>query len=151
MLDPRETFSRSYPARPESVPVARADLTDFARAAGAEGEFLERIKLAASEAVTNAVLHAYEAAGGTVQLAAAYVAGELFVFVSDRGAGLRVRRQSPGLGLGLALIAQLVDDFQILSRGAGGTELRLQFKLEPATRPADQVCRGSVSSAASPA
>src|SRR5437763_15304915 len=109
LLEPGDTFSRSYPACAESVPRARADLSDFACAAGAEEDQLELIRLAASEALTNAVLHAYEQPGGTVELSAAYVSGELWAFVSDRGAGLRVRRQSRGLGLGLALISQLVD------------------------------------------
>lgn len=146
MLDPGATFSRAYPACAESVPRARHDLTEYARAAGAEGDRLDTIRLAASEALTNAVLHAYEEPGGTVNVSAAFVPGELWVLVSDQGAGLRVRRQSRGLGLGLALIAQLVDDFQILSRGTGGTELRLEFRIDPAPPPA-QARRGSVSSA----
>ena len=55
-----------------------------------------------------------------------------------------------------SLVAQLVDDFQILSRATGGTELRMQFKLEPSEKPATRaqrrhVRRGSVSSAATPA
>ena len=150
MLNPGDTFSWSYPACAESVPRARADLTSFAYAAGAEGDRLELIRLATTEALTNAVLHAYEQPGGTVELTAAYVSGELWLIVSDQGAGLRVRRQSRGLGLGLALIAQLVDDFQLLSRATGGTELRMQFKL--AEVPSEtHSWRGSVSSAATPA
>jgi anti-sigma regulatory factor (Ser/Thr protein kinase) len=149
MLEPGETFNRTYPARAGSVPRARHDLTEFAREAGAGDEGLERIRLAASEALTNAVLHAYEAPGGRISVSAACVQGELLVLVSDQGAGLRVR-QSRGLGLGLALIAQVVDDFQILSRGTGGTELRMEFQLDPAADPG-QLRRGSVSAAVTPA
>jgi stage II sporulation protein AB (anti-sigma F factor) len=146
MVDPGDTFSRAYPACAESVARARRDLTEYAREAGAGGERLDRIRLAASEALTNAVLHAYEEPGGTVNASAACVPGELWVLISDQGAGLRVRRQSRGLGLGLAVIAQLVDDFQILSRGTGGTELRLVFRLDATATPV-QSRRGSVSSA----
>jgi stage II sporulation protein AB (anti-sigma F factor) len=132
------------------VPRARQDVTEFARAVGAEDKRLHHIRLAASEALTNAVLHAYEEPGGTINVSAAHVSGELWVIVTDHGAGLRVRRQSRGLGLGLALIAQLVDDFQILSRGSGGTELRMEFRLDrPAPCPHPR--RGSVSAAVAPA
>lgn len=149
MLHPGETFARSYPACAGSVPLARAEVTEFARAAGIDDCQLEQIRLAVSEAVTNAVLHAYERPGGSVSISVTYLPGELWLLVSDQGDGLRVRR-SQGLGLGLALIAQLADDLQILSRGTGGTELRMQFRLGEAPAP-PQPPRGSASSAAAPA
>jgi anti-sigma regulatory factor (Ser/Thr protein kinase) len=34
-----------------------------------------------------------------------------------------------GLGLGLALIAQLADEFQIVRRASGGTQLQMRFRL----------------------
>ena len=52
-------LNESYQAVPESVPLARRALTAVAAAAGAGGERLEEIRLAVSEALTNAVLHAY--------------------------------------------------------------------------------------------
>lgn len=164
MLIPGETFSESYPAVPQAVADARNALTDFARDAGADEERLEAVRLATSEAVTNAVMHAYEGGEpGTVQVNASYVENELWLLIADAGNGLRPRSNSPGLGLGLALIAQLADEFQILSRGSGGTELRLRFKLEPAKRRSSRgersrshrsngrQERGSVSTALSPA
>ena len=133
MLVPGETFSASYEAVPGAVPIARQALTDFARDAGADAERLEAIRLAASEAITNVVMHAYEQGeGGEVQVNASYIEGELWVLIADCGHGLRPRDNSPGLGLGLALIAGLADEFQILSRGSGGTELRMCFDLSPA-------------------
>lgn len=132
MLAPGETFSASYSADPESVAVARQDLTNFARQAGGGEERLQAVRLAASEAVTNAVLHAYDQGDrGEVNVSASYVQDELWVFVGDSGHGMRARENSPGLGLGLALIAQMSDEFQILSRGSGGTELRMRFCLSP--------------------
>src|SRR5260370_37695590 len=149
MLDRGQTFSRSYRACAEWGPRARHDLTEFARAVGAEDDRLHHIRLAASEALTNAVRHAYEEPGGTINVSGAHVSGELWVLVTDRGAGLRVRRQSRGLGLGLGLIAQLVDDFQILSRGSGGTELRMEFRLHRAA-PCPPPRRGPGSAAVPP-
>jgi serine/threonine-protein kinase RsbW len=142
MLIPGETFSESFPAVPEAVADARNALTDFARDAGADSDRLEAIRLAASEAVTNAVMHAYDAGQkGAVQVSASYVENELWLLVGDSGNGLRPRSNSPGLGLGLALIAQLADEFQIISRGSGGTELRLRFKLAAPRRRSDQGTR----------
>lgn len=159
MLIAGETISDSYPAVPDTVGHARDALTNFARAAGADSERLEAVRLAASEAVTNAVMHAYGPdEQGTVQVSASYVENELWLLVADTGKGLRPRSNSPGLGLGLALIAQLADEFQILSRGSGGTELRLRFKLASRKRPPawgdssnGRQDRGSVSTALSAA
>lgn len=128
MLAPGDTFSTSHPAVPAAVGTARKELTEFARRAGATDEQLHAIRLAASEAITNAVLHAYEVEeNGEFHVSASYVEDELWVLVTDAGHGMRRRDDSPGLGLGLALVAQLADEFQILSRGSGGTELRMRF------------------------
>ena len=154
MLDRDEGFSKSYPAVPDSVAGARSALTDFAIAAGADGDRLEAIRLAASEAITNGILHAYEGARGKIQVTASHVGGELWLFIADDGTGLRPRGPHSGLGLGLALIAQLADEFQIISRSTGGTELRMQFRLQDNGRPQDRgrgQLRGSVSSAVIPA
>jgi serine/threonine-protein kinase RsbW len=135
MLVPGETFAATYPAVPDAVPSARKALTEFARDAGAEGEQLQAIRLAASEAITNAIIHAYDlGVDGEVCISATYLHGELWLLIGDTGHGMRARDNSPGLGLGLALIAQLADDFQILSRGSGGTELRMRFNLSPVSR-----------------
>jgi serine/threonine-protein kinase RsbW len=160
MLIAGETFNESFPAVPDTVAEARNAVTGFAREAGASPERLEAVQLAASEAITNAVMHAYDAGEeGTVQISVSYVENELWLLIADTGKGLRPRSNSPGLGLGLALIAQLADEFQILSRGSdGGTELRLRFKLAtPRRRSAwgdgadGRQDRGSVSTALSPA
>lgn len=143
MLIPAESFSETYPAVPDSVGDARNALTSFAEEAGADQEELEVIRLATSEAVTNAVMHAYdEGDSGTVQISASYVEDELWLLIADAGKGLRPRSNSPGLGLGLALIAQITDEFQILSRGSGGTELRLRFKFAAPKRRQRRSDRG---------
>ena len=152
-----EGFSRSYPATAESVPSVRSALTEFAAEAGVGGERLEAIRLAVSEAVTNGVLHAYNGGQGRIQVSASSVGDEFWLLIADDGSGLRPRGPHSGLGLGLALIAQLADEFQILSRSTGGTELRMQFRLSE-RKPADRrdsgerrQRRGSVSSAVVPA
>jgi anti-sigma regulatory factor (Ser/Thr protein kinase) len=142
---------KSYPALPESVPRARDALSAFATAAGAVGDELEDIRLAASEALTNAVVHAYKGGPGRLHLTAAVAAGELFVLIADDGAGLHAGTQRPGLGVGLALIASICDELTIVKRASGGTELRMRFALQASTSRSRRHSRGSVTSATSPA
>jgi stage II sporulation protein AB (anti-sigma F factor) len=134
------TLNESYPALASTVPVARRALTEFAADAGVSPARLEEIRLATSEALTNAVVHAYREEPGTIYVTAAVVADELWMLISDDGCGLRARANRPGLGLGLALIAQASDDFMIVPRAAGGTEVRMRFDLRPA---GDRGCAGA--------
>jgi stage II sporulation protein AB (anti-sigma F factor) len=155
-LSASQSFSESYAAQAESVPAARSAVARFASDAGAVGERLDAIRLATSEAVTNAVVHAYAQPAspsepGAVRLTLSCVEDELWILVGDEGGGIRPRRPSKGLGLGLALISELADDFQILSRGCGGTELRMRFKLRARGGGGGAQLRGSLSVAASPA
>jgi stage II sporulation protein AB (anti-sigma F factor) len=121
-----------WTAVPESVPDVRHWLIDRAREAGAGPRVLEAIGLAAAEAATNAVLHAFNDGVDVGEIA---VSAELLdydrirVVVADNGSGLRPRPDSPGLGLGLPLISQLADDVEITTPPTGGTEVRMDFAL----------------------
>jgi anti-sigma regulatory factor (Ser/Thr protein kinase) len=133
-----DALNQSYPAVAEAVPLARHALTDVARAAGAGGERLEEIRLAVSEALTNAVVHAYRGdEPGRLHVTAAVASGELWVLIGDDGRGLHAWNDSRGLGIGLALISGLSDDFAIVTRASGGTEVQMRFDLEqtPAGTP----------------
>lgn len=126
----------SLPAVTASVRPARDTVADFARAHGASAHVTEAVRLAASEALTNVVLHAYEPPpkGGVqtrpVHLTAAAAGEELWVLVADEGDGFRANPTSPGLGLGLIVIAQVCDEFTVIRRTGGGTELRMRFSME---------------------
>jgi anti-sigma regulatory factor (Ser/Thr protein kinase) len=124
-------FLFSHPATIDAPAHARAAVGAYARGHGASPEMLAALALAVSEAVTNVVVHAYrdEPRGGTVNVAAEARAGELVVTVSDQGSGLRPRRRSPGLGLGLAIIAQCSEGLDLKRVAAGGLELTMRFDL----------------------
>jgi anti-sigma regulatory factor (Ser/Thr protein kinase) len=120
-------------AVPESVPVLRHALVAYARSADASTGVLDDVAIAVSEAVTNTVLHAYAGkATGTVTVNAGVSGDELAISISDGGRGMRPRRDSPGLGLGLPLMAQLADRMEVGQIDGVGTEVRLVFAL---TRP----------------
>ena len=138
----------SLPAEPESVGRVRRAVAEIAVAAGVPREQVDAIRLAVSEAVTNIVLHAYGASDGEIHALAELAGDELWVLISDDGRGLQAGRESPGLGLGLALMSEVCDGFSVLERANGGTELRLRFKIPASTAPPDPAhFRGSVSSA----
>jgi serine/threonine-protein kinase RsbW len=141
----------TYPAVAESVAAARAALTRFAAQADLSTDRLESVRLAASEALTNAVKHAYPDGAGSIHVIAAVARGELCILITDDGCGLRPHLPRRGLGLGLTLIASLCDELQIVTRASGGTELSLWFKLTTSVPEPEGHSRGSVASAISPA
>ena len=54
---------------------------------------------------------------------------ELLVTVRDEGTGMAPRIDSPGLGLGLPLIAQTAHSLEVRQAPTGGTEMRMSFRL----------------------
>lgn len=139
-LDPPSSDEAVLDAQPDSVGEARRRVRAFAEAHGVRRETLDVILLCVSEAATNAVVHAFvgrEPGHVTVRMAAE--PDLLRVTVTDDGAGMRPRPDSPGLGLGLPTMGQLADQLEIREGPEGrGTEVRMAFHapgvrgLEPA-------------------
>lgn len=125
----RERLRASYRAVPGSVAAVRQAVGKVAIESGATVEQVDAIRLAASEAMTNAVVHGYADGPGKVHVRAAVGASELWVLVCDDGTGLRPRSEHSGLGLGLGLIAHACDELAIVKRSSGGTEVRMRFRL----------------------
>lgn len=123
---------RSMDAVPAAVPTLRGAVAGFLGEAGIGEPLLTSAKLAVSEAVTNAVMHAYVDAPqpGAVSVDATFEGDSLLVEVSDDGSGMMPRLDSPGLGVGLPLIADTVDTLDIDNSPRGGTVLRMSFLLK---------------------
>jgi serine/threonine-protein kinase RsbW len=123
-------LDHSYSGDASSVSLARADVHRFAIAAGVAGEQLDDVRLCVSEAVSNAVLHGYpNGEAGLVRVGVVATDGKLLIHVSDDGCGLRAESPTPGLGLGLPLMAKLSDGLVVRERAPGGVELHLRFEL----------------------
>jgi anti-sigma regulatory factor (Ser/Thr protein kinase) len=118
-----------YPAVAQAVTSARHELAAYAERMGINGERLDSVRLAVSEAVANAVLHAYRGEPGAIRLTAAVTGGMLRVTVADHGCGHRMPAEKPGLGLGFGLMATASDEFE-LADGNPGTQVRLVFLLD---------------------
>ena len=113
------------PAKPEYLLLARLAATSVGRSAGASEETIADLKLAVTEAVANAVKHAYppDVPGRvTVELTAS--AGRLEIAVSDQGRGLGdgeidepAGTDGPAeSGMGLSIIRAIADEIDV---GAG--------------------------------
>jgi serine/threonine-protein kinase RsbW len=132
---PRARWSAAASA--ENVPEIREAVVDFACANGISEAQTRDLRLAISEAVTNAVVHAYRrhAQPGSVYVAATVDGGWIELRVVDDGIGIAPRNDSPGLGLGLPLISRLADQVELRPLpDRDGTELWMRFRLDkPAT------------------
>jgi anti-sigma regulatory factor (Ser/Thr protein kinase) len=110
------------------VHLARREVEADAREHGAVDP--DGIALAVSEAVTNVVVHAYIDAPepGDVEVFAERHPGDgLEIQVCDDGRGMRPRRDSPGLGVGLPIVARLAQRFRVETRPGGGTAVSMLF------------------------
>jgi anti-sigma regulatory factor (Ser/Thr protein kinase) len=119
-----ESLDLELPAEPESVAEARHAAARLARHHGAEEA---DVKIAVSEAVGNAVLHAYrDQNSGTVSVKGSVVRGRLVFVITDTGVGMSPNLESPGLHLGIPLIGKVAEDMRI-DAGSGGTSISFSF------------------------
>jgi stage II sporulation protein AB (anti-sigma F factor) len=119
-----------YPDFASSVGLARAAVTKLATGAGIAGQQLDDVRVCVSEAVTNAVAHAYpDRKGGPVRVDAFASDEELRVHVGDDGCGLQSESPNPGLGLGVPVMSQLSDGLAVTERAGGGVDVDLRFDL----------------------
>lgn len=117
-------------ATPEQVSVLRAEVTAYAQRVGIADGRLSDVRLAVSEAATNAVLHAYrDRDPGEIRVDAGLTEdGDLRIVVEDDGFGPLPRPDSPGLGLGLPTIASVADAVELSAGSAAGARLSMLFE-----------------------
>jgi serine/threonine-protein kinase RsbW/stage II sporulation protein AB (anti-sigma F factor) len=96
----------------------RLDVTD---------ERADEIVLAVNEACANAVVHAYPRMPGHIEVVVEDQDDALCVVVRDAGVGMAPSPNSPGLGLGLPMIAMVADSLRIDRPASGGTHVQMRF------------------------
>lgn len=123
------------PADAASLAPIRRAVSGLAASVGLPPERVEDVRVALTEACANVVVHAYGGSPGTIEVRAAAEGGWLRVVVRDKGRGLvpRLRSTSPGLRMGLKMIAALADEVGFLADEGGGTSVKMAFQL-PAPR-----------------
>lgn len=127
----------ALPARAENIAIVRHALGGLGEVFAISEEKLSDIRLAVTEACSNVVMHAYtgyaprRSGWGTMEIAATLTGDQLAVAVRDWGEGIKPRPDSPGLGLGLSLIAALAETVKLGHDTAEHTEVRMTFALSP--------------------
>jgi anti-sigma regulatory factor (Ser/Thr protein kinase) len=122
----------TLPARAENVAVVRHALGGLGEALDLDPQLLSDLKLAVTEACTNVVVHAYPEAEGPMEVAATVDSRHITVTVRDEGLGIVPRPDSPGLGLGLPLIATLTESLELGKAADDRTEVAMVFQLDGA-------------------
>jgi serine/threonine-protein kinase RsbW len=119
----------TLPARAENVAVVRHAVGGLGEVLEVDDQTLSDIKLAVTEACTNVVVHAYPEGEGPMGMRASIDDRRLLLVVTDRGRGIVPRPDSPGLGLGLPLIATLAESLELGTGRLEETEVRMSFDL----------------------
>jgi serine/threonine-protein kinase RsbW len=129
---PAPDIALSVAARPESVALVRQALAGMCEALGVPERVADDVRIAVTEACTNAVVHAYESDHRAhVEVEAAARDTALTVLVRDAGRGMGRWSEAGGLGLGLPLIAALTENVEVRTGPAeSGTEVVMTFDVE---------------------
>ena len=132
------------PAKSENESVARSAVSAFVAVLNPTVEELGDIRLAVSEAVTNAIVHAYGGDGeGLVYISVRlYADREICVEISDKGCGIEdvEKAKEPfyttgsgeeRCGMGFLVMQSFMDSLSVRSKVGRGTTVRMRKKLIP--------------------
>jgi serine/threonine-protein kinase RsbW len=133
-----DTVELVIPCDPKYVTVVRLTVAGVAARSGLTVDDIDDLKVAVSEACTNAIDHAFDEAGGQpgphVHVRLYPKDGEMRIEVEDEGQGFDPRHvkkaleaQEPGQegGLGLYLIERLTDELRVESAPGSGTKITM--------------------------
>ncbi len=129
-----EPFRSVLDEGPRSLSPTRRALHDWLLAAGADEDWIHEVLVAASEACTNALEHAYRGgATGVVELQATMTEGSVEVVVADRGLWKEPLDRG-NRGRGRDLMEHLMDH-AVIESGPNGTVVRLHKGLPGRAQP----------------
>ncbi len=124
----------SLPARAENIALIRHAFGALGETLAVNEELLSDVRLAVTEACSNVVVHAYaEESPGPLEVLATLDDSTLTVVVRDEGPGIAPHPDSPGLGLGLPLIASLAESVHLGRDEQERTEVCMTFSLDSQT------------------
>ena len=128
----------AIPSLPENVGLARVAVAAFAAQVDMTVNDLEEIKVAVSEAVSNAIIHGYgNNPDGLVTIRCQREDGQLEISVSDTGIGIAdiTQAMQPAfstdperMGLGFAFMQSFMDDLRVISEPGQGTQVIMRKK-----------------------
>lgn len=103
-------------------------------------EEIADIKTAVSEAVTNAVIHAYNGGVGKITIACKIYSHEIYIEISDNGVGIEnidkameplytTRPELERSGMGFAFMEAFMDDLEVESVVGKGTTVKMKKQI----------------------
>jgi len=128
----------TIPSLSDYVGIARLTVSGIANRMKFTHEDIEDIKIAVSEACTNAVQYAYGDSFGDIILVFSIFEDYLEISVKDSGKGFEENKsvepvandpEKIGLGLGIVFMRSLMDKVEYLSKENEGTEVIMTKKL----------------------
>jgi anti-sigma regulatory factor (Ser/Thr protein kinase) len=132
--EPYEFVRSVLPARPEYLRSMRMTVRNWLSGLGLPEDVQDDLELAADEALSNAIEHAYapaQAAAGLVKLTLWTESQALYIEVSDQGRWLTPTNHVSYRGRGIELMRQLAQCV-VIQAGTRGTTVLLRHQL-PAT------------------
>jgi anti-sigma regulatory factor (Ser/Thr protein kinase) len=118
------------PAEPRALAMLRQASRRWLRAIGASQDVVNDVLIAAGEACSNVIQHAYGAGEGTLEFRLAVEESSIEITVVDQGAWRRPFSEDGGRGL--VLMRGFMEDVEV-QRGPGGTVVRMRRRLDGPT------------------
>lgn len=130
-----------FPSLSENERLARVAISGFVSLVDPRLDELTDIKTAVSEAVTNAIVHAYRGTQGLVELSARiYEDGLVYIKIRDKGCGIgdiakameplyTTLPEEERSGLGFSVMESFCDSVKVTSKLGKGTTVVLKKKL----------------------
>ncbi|MGB4504463.1 MAG: anti-sigma F factor [Syntrophaceticus sp.] len=124
---------------PGNVRLARVAVAAFASEVDYNVSDLEEIKVAVSEAVSNAITHGYQMKpDGVIVITVSLFADALEIIVEDQGKGIEDLEQAlqpnsssdpERMGLGFVFMRSFMDEVEVTSEPGRGTKVKMSKKL----------------------
>ena len=128
-------YRAAFSGEPRNVPLARNAIASFARICGFSRNEVDDIRLAAGEALSNAVEHGRHEKVSGFSIRCAFIDGELTIEIRDNGEGFEPAMDATPLeqrdrGFGIFLMRRLMDGVRF---DKNGTCVRLVRRRDLAT------------------
>jgi stage II sporulation protein AB (anti-sigma F factor) len=131
----KNSMALEFLSLPENVGLARVAVATFAAQVDMTLNELEEIKVAVSEAVSNAIIHGYRGEpSGIVRVAAERTTTGLVIIVEDKGCGIpdialamqpAYSTDPERMGLGFSFMQSFMDELEVTSEVNRGTRVRM--------------------------
>lgn len=130
----------TFPSIAQNEAFARMVISAFMVRENPTLSVMSEIRTAVSEAVTNAVVHAYAEEGGQIVLRAEIALGQISVEVEDFGRGIEdveqamspfftTKPEEERTGMGFAMMQSFMDDVFVRSEPGKGTLVSMKKRL----------------------